>query len=213
MDRGGYVEALLGSDPDLDRVRRRMAEEGLPEIAIAPVYGRLLTLLVLARGAREVLEIGALGGYSGICLARGLSEGGRLTSLEIREDYARLAHESLSSAGLGERVEYRIGDAHESLAALEREGRRFDLFFLDADKEGLPAYLEAAIRLSSPGALVVADNALWKDRVLDPDDDSPETRAVRRLNRMVSEHPALTGVVLPAFDGLAIARVNHPARP
>ncbi len=104
-------------------------------------------------GAQKVLEIGALGGYSGICLARGLDAEGRLTSLELKDDYAQLAHRHLTEAGLGDKVEYRVGEALDSLKLLEEEGRRFDFFyFIDADKGNYPNYLEYAIRLSNPGA-------------------------------------------------------------
>lgn len=208
MDREAYVEELLAEDAELRAVRERSEAAGLRPISVVPGYGRLLTVLVRACRAREVLEIGALGGYSGICLARGLGPGGRLTSLEIEEEYARFAAERLRGAGFGDRVEYRVGPALESMRALEGEGRRFDFFFVDADKEGYPAYLEAALRLARPGALIAADNALWSDRVLDPSDTSEAAEAMRRFNRELARHPRLASVVLPAWDGMALAVVD-----
>ncbi|HEX2191206.1 MAG TPA: O-methyltransferase [Longimicrobiaceae bacterium] len=208
MDREAYLEGLLDEDAVLRGVRERSEAGGLPPISVAPGYGRLLTVLVRACRAREVLEVGALGGYSGICLARGLGPDGRLMSLEVEEAYARVAAESLRAAGLGDRVEYRVGPALESMRALEGEGRRFDFFFIDADKESYPGYLELALRLARPGALVAADNALWHDRVLDPGNVSAPAEAMRRFNRELSRHPRLTAVVLPAYDGLALAVVD-----
>lgn len=208
MEREAYLDELLDEDAVLRGVRERSEAQGLSPISVAPGYGRLLTVLVRACRARDVLEVGALGGYSGVCLARGLGPGGRLLSLEIEEEYARFAAESLRAAGLGDRVEYRVGPALESMRALEREGRRFDFFFVDADKEGYPGYLALALRLARPGALLAADNALWHDRVLDPADTSEAAEAVRRFNRELSRHPRLTSVVLPAYDGLALAVVD-----
>jgi predicted O-methyltransferase YrrM len=210
MDAERYATELIHEDDALQRVREKIAEHGMPQISINPVYGRLLTLLVATSGAREVLEIGALGGYSGICLARGLSSGGRLVSRERDADYARFAEQNVRDAGLGGRItlEYRVGDAHESLAALRHERHRFDFFFIDAEKEGYPAYLDAALTIARPGALIVADNAIYHGRVLDPADGSDATRAMRDFNRELMTHPRLTAVILPAFDGLALARVN-----
>ena len=137
-----YVDRLLGEDADLARVHAAIEAKGMPQISIASGYGKLLTMLVRMSGAVNVLEIGALGGYSGICLARGLREGGRLTSLELMQDYAATARGNLEAAGLGDRVKYLVGDAKDSLAALAKEGRKFDFFFIDADKESYPEYLE-----------------------------------------------------------------------
>jgi len=209
MDREAYLDGLLAEDEVLRGVRERIEARGMRPISVAPGYGRLLTVLVRGCRAREVLEIGALGGYSGICLARGLPEqGGRLTSLELEADYARFAEENLRAAGLGDRVEYRVGPALDGMEALEREGRRFDFFFVDADKENYPAYLDLALRLARPGALIAADNALLQDRVLDPDDTSDAAGAMRRFDLAFSRHPRLTSVILPAYDGLGLAVVD-----
>ncbi|SEM65544.1 O-methyltransferase [Paenibacillus sp. OV219] len=203
-----YVERLLGDDADLDRVHQTIREKGMPEISIAAGYGRLLTMLVRMSGARNVLEIGALGGYSGICLARGLSDGGRLTSLELMQDYADVARGSLEAAGLGDRVEYRVGDAKDSLAVLAEEGRKFDFFFIDADKENYPLYLEWAIKLANPGAVITGDNALLHGRTIDPDKNGPSVLAMRQFNESMARDERLIGTLLPAYDGLAVAVVK-----
>jgi predicted O-methyltransferase YrrM len=203
-----YVESVYAEDVVLEKVKAGIRNRNMPEISIAPGYGRLLTLLVLASGAREVLEIGALGGYSGICLARGLAPGGRLTSLEVDAGFAGFARSNLEEAGFGDRVDYRVGPALDSLAELEREGRRFDFFFIDADKGNYPRYLDWAIRLGNPGALIVGDNILLHGRIADPEISSPSVRAIREFNERIASDPRLDSTLLPAYDGLAVARLK-----
>ena len=203
-----YIESLYPLDNMLETVKLGCGYNGLPDISVAPGYGRLLTMLVAISGARRLLEIGALGGYSGICLARGLGEGGSLLSLEISPECAATAKAHMRVAGLADKVEYRVGDAKDSLRQLEREGARFDLVFIDADKGGYPFYLDMADKLANPGALIVADNTLLHGRVADVNADSPSVRAMRAFNRAVAVHPALESAMLPAYDGLAIARVK-----
>ncbi|RAP77823.1 O-methyltransferase [Paenibacillus montanisoli] len=208
MSTEQYVERLLGEDSDLARVHRTIQEKGMPEISIASGYGRLLTMLVRMSGAKNVLEIGALGGYSGICLARGLKDGGMLTSLELLPEYAEVARGSLEAAGLGDRVEYRIGDAKESLAVLAEEGRKFDFFFIDADKESYPLYLDWAIKLANPGAVITGDNALLQGRTIDPDKNGPSVLAMREFNEAMLSDERLIGTLLPAYDGFTVAVVK-----
>lgn len=202
-----YIESLY-ADELLERVKRGIREENMPEISIAAGYGRLLTLLVRTSGAKRVLEIGALGGYSGICLARGLPADGRLVSLEVNPDFAAVAKRHLALAGLDGLVEYRIGDAAESLRELEEEGATFDFVFIDADKGAYPLYLEAALRLAVPGTLIVGDNTLLKGKAADPAADGPSVRAMRAFNAAIAGNPRLESTILPAYDGLAIARVK-----
>lgn len=202
-----YFDSLYPLDETLKRVEETIAAAGMPAISVAPGYGRLLTLLVAASGAKRALEIGALGGYSGICLARGLPADGKLVSLELRADYAALAQANVASAGFGAVAEYRVGEAAAGLAALEREGARFGFFFIDADKENYPNYLEACIRLAEPGAIIAADNTLLRGRTIDPARQGPSVQAVRDFNRTIAVDSRLQGVHLPAYDGLAIARV------
>ncbi|SCW59486.1 Predicted O-methyltransferase YrrM [Paenibacillus tianmuensis] len=203
-----YLEGLFKPDAVLERVKEGIRENGMPEISIAPGYGRLLTMLTRLVRAEQVLEIGALGGYSGICLARGLSAGGKLVSLELKQEYADLAHKHLREAGLGDKVEYRIGEALDSLEALSAEGRRFDLFFIDADKGNYPNYLEWAIKLARPGALILGDNLLMRGKTTDPEQFGNAVTKMRQFNESVARDPRLEGVLLPAYDGLAIARVR-----
>jgi len=202
-----YFDSLYPEDSELRRVTDSISEAGMPEISVAPGYGRLLTLLVSMAGARRILEIGALGGYSGICLARGLPANGRLTSLELREDYAKLAHRNLTAAGFGHQVEYLVGDATATLENLQAQGERFDFFFIDADKDNYPAYLDKCMKLAAKGAVIAADNTLLRGRTIAHDKQGPSVLAVREFNRLIASHPGLQGVHLPAYDGLAIARV------
>lgn len=203
-----YIESLYPVDNMLETVKLGCAYNGLPDISVASGYGRLLTLLVTVSGAKRLLEIGALGGYSGICLARGLGEGGSLLSLEISPQCAATAKAHMRVAGLADKVVYRVGDAKDSLRELELEGARFDFVFIDADKGGYPFYLDMAVKLASPGALIVADNTMLHGRVADVGADSPSVRAMRAFNRAIAIHPALESAMLPAYDGLAIARVK-----
>lgn len=203
-----YIESLYAADPDLEQVRRSLHEHGKHDISVAPGYGRLLTLLVRMSGARNIIEIGALGGYSGICLARGLPEGGKLVSLELKQDLADLARMNLTKAGLGGKVEYRVGEALGHLEQLEREGARFDFFFIDADKGNYVNYLEMAIRLGNPGAIIAGDNTFLRGKTLDPASNGNSARQIRRFNELIAADPRLESTILPAYDGLALARVK-----
>jgi caffeoyl-CoA O-methyltransferase len=203
-----YLDSLYGRDPDLERVLADIRGKGMPEISVAPGYGRLLTLLVSLTRPRAVLEIGALGGYSGICLLRGMSAEGTLTSLELREEYAAAARANVAAAGYDDRLESVVGDASDSLKRLAEEGRRFDFFFIDADKESYPHYLEQAIRLANPRALIAADNTLLHGRTIDDDKMGPSVSAMREFNRVIAQDARLTGVHLPSYDGLALAMVK-----
>ncbi|WP_079908589.1 O-methyltransferase [Paenibacillus sp. 32352] len=203
-----YVESLLEQDEQLEKVTKSIAESGMRDISVAKGYGKLLTLLVKMNGARNILEIGALGGYSGICLARGLGEQGKLYSLELKREYADLAHRNLTEVGLGDKVEYRVGEALDNLAQLEAEGHRFDLFFIDADKGNYPNYLEWAIKLANPGAVIVGDNTLLHGDSMNPEENGNRVIKMREFNEGITRDPRLEGVILPAYDGLAIARVR-----
>jgi caffeoyl-CoA O-methyltransferase len=209
MSNEEYVESLYAEDVDLTRAIEGIRAKGMPEISIAPGYGRLLTLLVQASGAQNILEIGALGGYSGICLARGLQDHGKLLSLELQQDYADAAYSHLQQAGLGDKVEYRIGDAMVTLPELVREELRFDFFFIDADKGSYPEYLDFALKLAKPGAIIVGDNSFMHGRTMDPSENSNSVKAVRRFNERMAADPRLESTILPAYDGLAIARVKN----
>jgi predicted O-methyltransferase YrrM len=208
----GYIQGLFApQDEALEAAVRESQRAGLPEINVSPNEGRLLRLLAEITGARRTLEIGTLGGYSAINLARGMADDGRLISLEIDEHHAEVARENVERAGLAERIEIRVGDARELLAQLaEGDEGPFDLIFIDADKEGYPEYLEWALRLSRPGSLILGDNAVWDGQVLDPQDEW--SRAMQQFNQKLAEDPRLSAIILPLLrervDGLAIARVQ-----
>ncbi|MEC0128100.1 O-methyltransferase [Paenibacillus pabuli] len=203
-----YVNQLFQEDDLLLKVKEAIRSNGMPEVSVAAAYGRLLTFLAKTSKAEAILEIGVLGGYSGICLARGLSEGGTLTSLELKEEYAVMARGHLEEGGFGDKVEYRIGPAADSLEQLAEEGRTFDFFFIDADKENYPVYLDYAIKLARPGAVIVGDNCFLRGRTLNPDKQGPAVLAVRRFNEQMASDPRLVTTMLPDYDGLALAWVK-----
>jgi caffeoyl-CoA O-methyltransferase len=208
-----YVEDLYApQDEALEAAVRESRRAGLPEIQVSPNEGKLLQLLAEIAGARRILEIGTLGGYSAIHFGRALPDDGELISLEIDEGHAEVARENVERAGLGGKVEIRVGDAGELLAAIVENGEGpFDLVFIDADKEGYPEYLEWSLKLTRPGSLILGDNAIRGGSVLDPDDGS--SRAMREFNRRIAEDTRLSAIVLPLIreriDGLAIARVRN----
>ena len=206
-----YVEELFATpDPALEGALRRAHEAGLPEIHVSPNEGKLLRLLAQIAGARRILEIGTLGGYSTINLARALPEDGSLISLELDQRYARVARENIAEAGLGSRVEVWVGDARELLADMvEDDMEPFDLTFIDADKGSYPEYLEWALRLSRLGSLILADNTIRGGSVIYPEDES--ARATWEFNEALARNSQLSALILPLIrervDGLAIARV------
>ncbi len=206
-----YIEDLFStSDDTLEATLRDSRRAGLPEINVSPNQGRLLQLLTEIAGARRILEIGTLGGYSAIHFARALPDDGAMISLEIDEHHAGVARNNLERAGLSEKVEIRVGDAHELLALfIEHDEDPFDVIFIDADKESYPEYLDASLRLARSGTLILGDNTIRGGTVLDPRDAT--ARATREFNERIARAPRLTGIVLPLIreyiDGLTIARV------
>jgi predicted O-methyltransferase YrrM len=211
-DIDDYVAGLFAPpDGALEQALREAEREGLPSINVSATEGKLLQMLVGISGARRVLEIGTLGGYSAIHFARALPEEGALLSLELDEHHAEVARRNVERAGLSARVEIRVGDARQSLQRIVENGEGpFDLIFIDADKEGYPEYLNWSLRLSRPGTLILGDNAIREGSVIDPDDSS--SRAMREFNQRLAEDPRLSAIVLPLIrdriDGLAIARVT-----
>ena len=202
-----YLCALFArEDETLLALREEADRTGLPPIAISPDAGRLLQVLLRAIGARRVLEVGTLGGYSAIWMARALPPDGRLVTVEADAGHAAFARRYLARAGVADRVEVREGRALDVLPALD--GERFDAVFLDADKEPLPTYFDWALRLLRPGGLVIADNALWGGRVLDPAENDAKTQGVREFNRRLATDPRVTGIVVPTHDGVAIGVVH-----
>ena len=208
-----FVDHLGLHDEALDRARTRAAAEGLPDIAVSPAEGAFLGLLTRLRGARRVLEVGTLGGYSTIWLARALPAGGQVFSLEIDPHHAAVARACVDDAGVGAAVDIRVGPALETLPTLAGP---FDLVFIDADKENNAGYLRLALERCAPGALVVIDNVVRDGRVADaPDDgDAPAIRGVREVVELVAADPrledvtALQTVGVKGWDGMLLARVQ-----
>ncbi|MCY8102216.1 O-methyltransferase [Bacillus haynesii] len=205
-----YIDAVFTrEDALLEEVLSSIQENGMPSISVSPSAGKLLTMLVSISGARRVLEIGALGGYSGICLARGFGEEGTLTSLELKESYAELAHSNLSKAGFGGQVSYMTGPALESLETLAGNQKRFDFFFIDADKGNYEHYLAYCIKLAEPGALIVADNVLAGGSVAGQGTEPRQyTKLMKAFNETVANHPQLESLLIPIGDGMTVSRVK-----
>lgn len=205
-----YIHSLfVKQDAVLEQVLHSIKEAGMPTISVPAETGKLLHLLVKLSGAKRVLEIGSLGGYSSIWLARALPVDGTLLSLELKEAHAEVAKRNVKNAGLEGKVRFRIGPAQESLNALVQEGQRFDFFFIDADKKNYPHYLEMTIKLAEPGALITADNVLWKGKVTDPNDQDDITQYLHRFNVAAANHPRLESMVLPIGDGLFLGQVQQ----
>jgi len=218
--RWAAVDALVERevvhpDPILEGALARSRAAGLPSINVTASQGALLQVLALAIGARRILELGTLGGYSTIWLARALPPGGRLTSLEIDPHHAAVAGDNLQVAGLADRVEIRLGPAAATLEQLAAAGEVFDLAFLDADKSELPTYLERVSPLLRPGALLVVDNVVRDGDVADPAVKDPGIEGVRRLLSDLGHRDDLRATVIQTvggkgYDGMAIAVVDGP---
>lgn len=209
-----YFTAHLSPDDEALAAAVRDSEAaGLPQAAVTAPQGKLLQLLAQLQGARSILEIGTLGGYSTIWLARALPADGRLVSLEYSARHAEVAARNIARAGLAERVEVRVGPALESLPELAEEGPApFDLVFVDADKANNPRYLEWAVRLTRPGSLIVVDNVVRGGRVADEDSTAPDVRGTRAAIELIGAHPRLSGTAIQTvggkgYDGFALARV------
>jgi len=209
-----FFDGLFAAgDPDVAAAERASAEAGLPAIQVSPDLGRFLHLLVRIRGAERILEVGTLGGVSALWLADAQSASGRVVTLELDPHHAEVARGNLEAAGVGSRVEVRVGDAADSLRALKQEGAEpFDLVFLDADKQGYPRYLELSLELCRPGSLIVADNVVRDGKVLDADSEDPSVRGTRQFLIDAAAHPRLEGMAMQTvgskgYDGVAVFRV------
>jgi predicted O-methyltransferase YrrM len=178
---------LIGEDRDLDAALAANVAAGLPPIAVTPSQGKLLHLIARSIGARSILEIGTLGGYSSIWLARALTDGGRLVTLEADARYAELAESNIERAGLGELVDVRVGKALDTLPLLAAEQPEpFDLVFIDADKTHTPDYFQWALRLTRPGSVIIADNVIRDGALADPDSTDSAVLGSRRLHEMLA---------------------------
>ena len=200
-DLGAYIKTLfVHEDNALQRIREDARAEGLPGIQVPEELGVLLGILARAVGARKILEIGTLGGYSGTWLARALPPGGKLITLEVNPHHAEVARHAFQQANVSERVDIRVGPALDTLPTLQSEAP-FDLVFIDADKDNYPAYLDWAIALARPGALIVADNVLQGGRVLANPPPDAGVAGIQEFNRRAAQHPRLSALILSMRDG------------
>ncbi|MDC7804948.1 O-methyltransferase [Microbacterium sp. B24] len=205
------VDTLVGTDDALAAAVDAQRAAGMPAIEVAPTGGKLLWLLARLSGARRVLEVGTLGGYSTIWLARGIPDDGRVVTIEAEARHAEVARASVDRAGVGERVDIRIGRGADVLPTLASEAP-FDLVFIDADKESNTLYLDWAARLGRPGTVIVVDNVVRSGRVADAEDSNPQVRGVRAGLEMLRDDPRFTATALQTldakgWDGIALALV------
>ncbi len=209
-----YLESKLHPEDDaLDAAIRASDEAGLPPIQVSPMQGKFLNILAQVHGSRRILEIGTLGGYSTIWLARALPDDGRLITIEIDPKHAEVAKSNIARAGLSAKVEILIGNALDLLPEIEkRNDAPFDLSFIDADKVSIPAYFESALRMSRSGSLILVDNVVRDGAVKDESSTDASVQGVRRLNEMIAASSEVSATVLQTvgmkgYDGLAIALV------
>ena len=209
-----YISGLLiPHDAAMQAALEASAAAGLPDIQVSACQGKLLRLLIQMHGARRVLELGTLGGYSTLWLAGGLPVGGQLITVESEAKHAAVALENIARAGFADKVEVRVGPALKILPQLAaEEPEPFDLIFIDADKENYPEYFKWALRLSRKGSVIIADNVVRNGSVIDPNHSDPRVRAVRRFYELVAAEPRVTATAIQTvgtkgYDGLAIAVV------
>jgi predicted O-methyltransferase YrrM len=205
-------ETIVEEDEGLRGAVEAAEEAGLPAIQVSPPQGRLLQLLVRVVGARKILEFGTLGGYSAILMARALPEDGRLITLEAKSEYAEVARVSIDRAGVGGRVEVRVGPALEALPGLEEEAP-FDLVFIDADKVNTPDYFTWALDRTRPGGLIIADNVVRDGTLADHTAADESTQAQRRLHEMLGDESRVSATTIQTvgvkgYDGFLIALVE-----
>ena len=210
-----YITGLFPSDPALEMVLQATRAAGMPQINVSPVQGRLLHVLALTRGARTILEIGTLAGYSAIWMARALPADGKLITLESDPKHAEVARANIARAGLADRIEVRLGVALDVLPQLAAEGKGpFDLIFIDADKTNLTTYFEWAVRLACPGSLIIADNVIRHGDVLDDSSADASLQGVRRFNEALAADRRVTATIvqmvgIKGYDGMALAVVRE----
>jgi predicted O-methyltransferase YrrM len=209
-----YVaEAIVPSDPSLDAALAASDAAGLPSIQVSAPQGKFLSLLATIRGARKILELGTLGGYSTIWLARALPADGRLITLEAEPKHAEVARANIARAGLSEVVQVRLGRAIDTLPLLAQEGAGpFDLVFIDADKANIPEYFEWSLKLTRPGSVIVVDNVVRKGNIIDATTTDANVLGVRRFNQQLGKTKRVSATTVQTvgskgYDGFALARV------
>jgi predicted O-methyltransferase YrrM len=207
------TDLLVPADAALEAAQSASVAAGLPAIAVAPNQGKLLHLLARIQGARNILEIGTLGGYSTIWLARALPAGGRLVTLEADAKHAEVARSNIARAGLAQVVEVRLGRALDTLPQLAAEGRGpFDFIFIDADKPGIPEYFAWALRLSRVGSVIVVDNVVREGKLADAASTDPNVIGVRRFHELLAAEPRVSATTIQTvgskgYDGVTVALV------
>jgi predicted O-methyltransferase YrrM len=208
-----YISGLLiGADPALDNALAAGDKAGLPQISVAPNQGKLLNLIARIHGARKILEIGTLAGYSTIWLARALPADGKLITLEYDPRHAEVATANIAAAGLADRVEVKVGAALDTLPTIADQGP-FDLFFIDADKVNNPKYFRWALDHSRPGSVIIVDNVVRSGRVLEADSTDPSVLGTRELATMIANEPRVSATMVQTvgekgYDGFALALVE-----
>jgi predicted O-methyltransferase YrrM len=208
------TDMLVPADPILDAAIEASNAAGLPTIAVTPAQGKLLHLLARLQGAQKILEIGTLGGYSTIWLARALPANGSLVTLEANAEYAKVAKANISRAGLDAIVDLRLGPALETLPQIAAEGAgAFDFIFIDADKQNIPKYFEFARKLSRRGSLIIVDNVVRDGRVIDAKSHDPDIQGIRRFNQLLSVEAGICATAIQTVgakghDGFAIVLVT-----
>jgi predicted O-methyltransferase YrrM len=209
-----YVNAhLVGADPVLDAVQAASTKAGLPDIAVSPSQGKLLYLLARIHGAKRILEVGTLGGYSTIWLARALPSDGSLITLEANPKHAEVAKANIAHAGFAKIVDVRLGKAIDTLPTLG-DVAPFDLVFIDADKASTPDYFAWALKLSRPGTVIIVDNVIRDGAVIDADSKDSNIQGIRRFNEMLAAEPRVTATTIQTvgskgYDGFTLAVVNQ----
>jgi len=209
------TDQLVHPEEALDFALRSSAAEGLPEINVSPTQGKLLQLLVRIQGSRRILEIGTLGGYSAIWMARALPPAGRLITLEVNTKHAEVARTNIERAGLSRVIDVRLGRALDTLPQIEAEGAApFDLIFIDADKPSNPDYFQWAMRLSRRGSLIIVDNVVRNGGVIDATSGDANIQGVRRLNELIASETRVTTTAIQTvgskgYDGFSISLVTE----
>jgi predicted O-methyltransferase YrrM len=211
------TDLLMAPDPVLDAALAASEAAGLPPISVTPSQGKLLMMLAQLVGASRILEIGTLGGYSSIWLARALGAAGRLTTLEADPKHAEIARSNIARAGFASAIEVRLGDARASIQQLVAEGAGpFDLIFIDADKQSIPHYLEWSLKLVRPGSLIVVDNVIRDGALINAKSKDPNVQGARRMHEMLAAEPRLCATTIQTvgskgYDGFTLALVTGSA--
>jgi len=211
-----YVTGLLVGENDfLTQALKDSEAAGLPSIAVSPAQGKFLSLLAMACGAKRILEIGTLGGYSTLWMAQTLPREGRLITLEFEPLHAEVARQNLKRAGLADKIDIRVGAAADSLKTLAQEKQApFDLIFIDADKDNYPVYLELVLPLTRPGTMLIADNIVREGELINRESTDPRVQGVRQFCEQLANHPQLESTVIQTvgskgYDGFAMAIVRR----